>query len=80
MTGRNTSIELDDDMIEYALRKVELGEFASISEVVADALRRAEARDMRIERLRELIREGEESGPPVEFDFDAFIAEKFPNA
>jgi antitoxin ParD1/3/4 len=78
--SRNTSIALGDRHIAYAHRKIESGEFSSVSEVVRDALRRAEERDARIERLRELIREGEESGPARPFDWDAFMARKFPNA
>ena len=80
MSKRNTSISLGDRHLAYAHAKVESGEFGSVSEVVRDALRRAEERDTRIERLRQLIREGEESGPPQPFDWDEFMARKFPNA
>ncbi len=80
MTARNTSITLGDELADYARRKVASGAFGSTSEVVRDALRRAADRDMRIERLRQLVREGEESGPARPFDFDTFIAEQFPNA
>ncbi len=80
MTDQNTRIVLDDHSAEYVRSKVDAGEFGSIDEVVQDALRRAQERDARIERLRELIREGEESGPAQLFDFDAFLAEQFPNA
>lgn len=75
MAGKNTSIALGDHFAEYARRKVESGEFGSISEVIRDALRQAEERDIRVERLRALIREGEESGPPQPFDFDEFLRE-----
>lgn len=78
--NKHTAISLGDRYLAYAQRKVDSGEFGSVNEVVQDALRRAEERDARIERLRELIREGEESGPAEEFDFDTFMAEKFPNA
>lgn len=78
--GKNTSISLGEHYEAYARRKVESGEFATISEVIRDALRRAEERDRRVVHLRELIREGEESGDPVPFDWDAFLANKFPNA
>lgn len=78
--SKNTSIALNDRHIAYAHQKVASGEFGSVSEVIRDALRRAEERDARIERLRELIREGEESGPARPFDWDAFMAEQFPNA
>lgn len=80
MAGKNTSVALGEQHESYARRKVETGDFGSISEVIRDALRRAEERDARIERLRQLIKEGEESGPARPFDWDKFIAEKFPNA
>lgn len=78
--GKNTSISLGDHYEAYARRKVESGEFATISEVIRDALRQAEEKDRRTAHLRALIREGEESGEPVPFDWDAFLVRKFPNA
>lgn len=78
--SKNTSVSLGDRLETYARRKVETGQFSSISDVIRDALRRSEERDMRIERLRKLIHEGEESGFAEEFDFDKFLAEQFPNA
>lgn len=80
MAVKNTSIALSDELANYARSKVASGEFGSISDVVRDALRRAAERDLRLVRLRQLIQEGEESGPARPFDWDAFMAEKFPNA
>ena len=80
MATKNTSIALGDSLAEYARSKVASGEYGSTSEVIRDALRRAQERDVRIEKLRQLIREGEESGPARPFDWDAFMARKFPNA
>jgi antitoxin ParD1/3/4 len=80
MASKNTSIALGPDLENYARRKVASGEFGSVSEVIRDALRRAEERDARIERLRQLVREGEASGPAQPFDWDAFMARKFPDA
>jgi antitoxin ParD1/3/4 len=80
MVGKNTSIALSERQTEYCRRKVASGEFGTISEVIRDALRLSEERDLRIERLRGLIREGEESGPAQPFDFDSFIAAQFPRA
>jgi len=79
MASKNTSIALGDHFTEYARRKVESGEFGSVSEVIRDALRRAEERDLRIARLRELIREGEESGPASPLDFDKFLKDMHTN-
>lgn len=80
MASKNTSIALDTRHVDYARRKVASGEFGSVSEVIRDALRRAEERDVRVERLRQLVSEGEASGPARSFDFDGFIARKFPDA
>lgn len=75
MPTKTTSIALGDKLMEYARKKVESGEFGSTSEVIRDALRLHEERDRGIQRMRELIREGEESGPAQPFDFDRFLAE-----
>ncbi|MFU7528301.1 type II toxin-antitoxin system ParD family antitoxin [Qipengyuania sp. ASV99] len=73
--GKNTSVSLTERHQKYLQAKIESGEFASASEVIRDALRRAEERDRRIANLRELIREGEESGDPAPFDLDQFLQE-----
>lgn len=78
--SKHTSIVLGDELIEYARRKVASGAFGSTSEVVRDALRRVAERDARIDRLRQLVREGEESGPARPFDWDQFLTDQFPNA
>ncbi|MEA1619437.1 type II toxin-antitoxin system ParD family antitoxin [Erythrobacter sp. T5W1-R] len=73
--GKNTSIVLGEHFEAYARRKVESGQFATISEVVRDALRRAEEREKRIEALDAALQEGLDSGPAEEFDFDDFLRE-----
>lgn len=78
--GKNTSIALGDHFEAYTRRKVESGEYASISEVVRDALRRAEERERRIEALDAALMEGLASGPAVPFDWDAFMVEQFGEA
>ena len=75
MSAKNTSVALGERYEAYVRSKVASGEFATISEVIRDALRRSEERDVRVERLRQLIREGEESGDPQPLDFDAFLKE-----
>ena len=80
MAVKTTSVALGAKLTEYTRRKVESGEFGSGSEVIRDALRRAEERDRKIERLRQLIQEGEESGAPQTFDWDQFMESKFPDA
>lgn len=75
MATKSTSIQLNDHWQTFITAQVESGRFASASEVVREGLRLAEERQKRIDRLNALIDEGEASGEPVEFDFDAFIAE-----
>ncbi len=75
MAAKNTSIALGAPYTDFARRKVESGEFGSTSEVVREAMRHYIAEDTKLEALRRLIREGEESGPAEPFDFDEFIAE-----
>jgi antitoxin ParD1/3/4 len=73
--GKNTSISLGDHYEAFVRRKVESGEFATISEVIRDALRRAEEREKRIAALDAALQEGLDSGPAEEFDFDDFLRE-----
>ena len=75
--GKNTSISLGDHFEAYARRKVDSGEYATISEVIRDALRRAEEREKRIEALDAALQEGLDSGPAEEFDWDAFMESHF---
>lgn len=78
--GKNTSIALGEHHIAYVQRKVGSGQFASVSEVVRDALRRAEERDARIEALDKAIQEGLDSGIDHDFDLDRWIDTEFPKA
>lgn len=73
--SKNTSVSLGDHFHSFIEQQVASGRFASASDVIRAALRLLEDHEARIEKLRELIREGEESGEPVPFDFDEFIKE-----
>ncbi len=75
MTDNAKSIELDEHFADYARRKVEAGEFASIDDVAQEALRRFMQTDAKLEALRAAIQEGEDSGPPQPFDFEDFLKE-----
>ena len=74
MAKKSTSIVLSDHWQRYIEMQVASGRHASASEVVRDALRLAEDRQKRVDRLNALIDEGEASGFIEDFDFDAFIA------
>lgn len=76
MASKNTSIALGAPYIEFARRKVESGEFGSTSEVVREAMRQYIAKDIKLETLRQALIEGENSGPPVPWDLEAFLKEQ----
>ena len=78
MASKNTSIALSERHQDYLRRKVESGEFASTSEVIRDALRRAEERDLRMAALNSALQEGLDSGIAQGFEFDAWMDEQFP--
>jgi antitoxin ParD1/3/4 len=74
--ARNTSISLGDHFADFVDAQVGAGRYASASEVVRAGLRLLEEHEARVAALRAAIDEGERSGPPVSFDFDAFIGRK----
>jgi antitoxin ParD1/3/4 len=73
---RNTSISLGDHFSDFVDASVESGRFSSASDVVRAGLRLLEERETRLQALRNALIEGEQSGTPQEFSFDAFIARK----
>lgn len=75
--GKNTSISLGDHYEAYVRARVESGEFATISEVIRDALRRAEDRDRKREALDAALKEGLESPIIENFDWDQFMQRHF---
>jgi antitoxin ParD1/3/4 len=68
------SIALTKEHVELAKNAVASGEYASVSEVVREALRewhlRQPLRQAEVERLRKAWKEGIESGPPELFDIE----------
>ncbi len=74
--AKNTSVILGDHFAEFIERQVDEGRYGSASDVVRAGLRLLEEREMKIEALRTALVEGEQSGAPVPFDFDAFVARK----
>lgn len=73
---QNTSISLDDHFTEFLAGEVASGRYRSASEVVRAGLRLLEDQETHLAALRAALTEGEVSGRPEAFDFDAFIAAK----
>lgn len=73
---RNTSISLGDHFTGFIDERLGSGRYSSASDVVRAGLRLLEEHEAKVDRLRATLIEGEQSGPPRPFDFDAFIARK----
>lgn len=74
--AQNTSISLDDHFTDFLSQEVTSGRYRSASEVVRAGLRLLEDQETHLAALRAALAEGEKSGEPEEFDFDAFVAAK----
>jgi len=72
--AKNTSITLGDHFDSFITGQVESGRFGSASEVIRAALRLLENTETRLEALRKMLDEGENSGV-ADYDYDAFMAE-----
>jgi antitoxin ParD1/3/4 len=76
MTGKNTSFSLGEHFSRFVETQVEEGRYSSASDVVRAGLRLLEEQEARLGALRAALIEGEQSGPSVPFDFEAFIERK----
>lgn len=72
----NTSISLDTHFTDFIDAQIQSGRFKSTSEVIRAGLRLLEDIETSNELVRRALAEGEKSGEPEEFDFDAFIQSK----
>lgn len=73
--SKNTSVPVGDHFADFIERLVQAGRYESSSDVVRAGLRLLEEQELKIERLRDALIEGEQSGEPVPFDLNEFLDE-----
>ena len=72
--AKNTSITLGEHFDGFIANQIESGRYGSASEVVRAGLRVLENSEDKLEALRQMLAEGEQSGI-ANYDFDSFIHE-----
>jgi len=72
--AKNTSITLGEHFDGFITGQVKSGRFGSASEVIRAALRLLENTEARLETLRKMLNQGEQSGI-VDYDYDTFMGE-----
>lgn len=74
--ARNTSVSLGDHFTTFIDAQVQAGRYGSASDVVRAGLRLLQEHEAKVKSLEAALIEGEESGEPQPFDFEAFKARK----
>lgn len=74
--GRNTSVDIGDELSEFVAGGIEAGRYGSASEMVRAGLRLLQDQETKMAALRLAIKKGLESGPAEPFDFDEFMADR----
>jgi antitoxin ParD1/3/4 len=72
--AKNTSITLGDHFDGFITGQVKSGRFGSASEVIRAALRLLENTETKLETLRHMLVEGEQSGV-ADYNYDELMAE-----
>lgn len=73
--SRTMTIDTGDELRDFVESLVEAGLYKTKSEVVREGLRMLQEKQAasRLEALRQLIDEGEQSGDPIPWDMDNFL-------
>jgi antitoxin ParD1/3/4 len=71
--SKNTSVPIGDHFADFIERQVQAGRYESSSDVVRAGLRLLEEQELKIERLRDALIEGERSGAATPFDLNDFL-------
>jgi len=72
--AKNTSITLGDHFDGFITGQVKSGRFSSASEVIRAGLRLLENTETKLEILRHMLNEGEQSGV-TDYNYSEFMAE-----
>ncbi|AWY02210.1 antitoxin [Marinomonas primoryensis] len=72
--AKNTSITLGEHFDGFISGQIKSGRYGSVSEVIRSALRLLETQETKMNTLRQLLVEGEESGM-ADYDLDSLIGE-----
>jgi antitoxin ParD1/3/4 len=72
--AKNTSISLGEHFDSFIASQIESGRYGSASEVVRAGLRILEDTESKLNALRRMLVEGEQSGL-ADYNYEAFIAE-----
>ena len=73
-------ITLDEHSTGFVETQLRAGRYESAEKMVSAGLRSLQDEALRFEALADALAEGEASGDPQPFDFDAFIADKVARA
>ncbi|ABD52942.1 type II toxin-antitoxin system ParD family antitoxin [Jannaschia sp. CCS1] len=74
--ARNTSVSLGDHFGEFINEKVQEGRYGSASDVIRAGLRLLEEEEAKLAHLRELIAQGDASGPGKPWNYEDWKAKR----